>query len=59
MFNDGVLDNITAGEGELGYPYYQPVSCGCITKVGDCWCRVAWWGQGSWNLEDIIEDVHG
>ena len=36
MFNAGVLYNITAVKGELGYPYYQPVSYGHVIKVGDC-----------------------
>ena len=59
MFNDGVLYNVTAGKGELGYAHYQPMSHGHIIKGGDHWCRVTWWGKCSWNLESIIEDVHG
>ena len=35
MFNDGVLCKVTAGKGELGYPYYQPASHGHIIKVDE------------------------
>ena len=59
MFNGGVLYSITAGKGELGYPYYQSLSHGHIIKVGDCWYRVARLCQCSLNLEDVVEDVHG
>ena len=57
MFSVEVLHNVTAVKGGLGYSYYQPVSHGHIIKVGDYCCRVTWWGQHSWSLDDIVDAV--